>query len=383
LETSTWNLELFAGRSLAGLRTKLLNWFDNHHRPLPWRRRADDPPDALRDAYRIWVSEVMLQQTTVAAVVPYFERFIAALPDVRALAAADEQQVLKLWEGLGYYRRARHLHAAAKALVAAHGDTLPDDPAVWAELPGVGRYILGAVLSQAFDRRLPIVEANSLRVLARLFGYRADPRTGEGKAGVWAAAEVVLPAKRCGDFNQALMELGATVCTPTAPDCAACPLATHCEAKRLGLQEKIPPKKVLPAITRVNEVGVVIRDRSKVLLCQRPADAGRWQNMWEVPHAPRADDEDISAAAARVAKELTGFDIEAGAEVLTIKHGVTRYAITLVCVESALAGGAFEPGAYARSEWVALDRLSEFPVSAPQRKLMTALTDPNRQGRLF
>ena len=375
--------ELPDGRTLAGIRTKLLNWFDKHKRDLPWRHSADGSAGAQRDAYRVWVSEVMLQQTTVAAVVPYFERFVAALPDVRALAAADEQRVLKLWEGLGYYRRARHLHAAAKVLVAEHGGELPDDPEVWAALPGVGRYILGAVLSQAFDRRLPIVEANSLRVLSRLFGSRADPRAGEGKAWVWTAAEAVLPTKRCGDFNQALMELGALVCTPTSPDCEKCPLAANCAAKQSGLQELIPPKKVAPAITRVNEVGVVIRDGEKLLLCQRPADAGRWQNMWEVPHAARADGEDISGAAVRVAKELAGFDVEAGAEVLTIKHGVTRYAITLVCVEATRSGGAFVPGAYSRAEWVTPTELTEYPVSSPQRKLMTALTAPNRQGRLF
>src|SRR5262249_47027005 len=137
-----------SARALAGLRTKLLNWFDKHQRDLPWRRAADDSTGP-RDAYRVWVSEVMLQQTTVTAVVPYFERFVAALPDVRALASADEQRVLKLWEGLGYYRRARHLYAAAKELVRSHGGALPDDPEVWAALPGVGRYILGAVLSQA------------------------------------------------------------------------------------------------------------------------------------------------------------------------------------------------------------------------------------------
>lgn len=364
-------------RALVGLRAKLLAWFDANQRDLPWRATTD----GRRDPYRVWVSEVMLQQTTVAAVGPYFERFVAALPTVRALAAADEQRVLKLWEGLGYYRRARHLYAAAQQLVRDHGGELPDDPAVWAALPGVGRYILGAVLSQAFDRRLPIVEANSLRVLARLFGFTGDPREGEGKAWVWAAAGAVLPAKRCGDFNQALMELGALVCRPAAPDCARCPLAARCEARRRGLQGAIPPKKAAPAITAVNEVGVVIRDGAKVLLCQRPATAGRWQNMWEVPHAPRGDGEDLSAAAARVARELTGFEVEPGAELLLIRHGVTRYAIALACVEAARAGGAFAPGAYAAAKWVAPAELADYPVSAPQRKLMTALTAP--APRLF
>lgn len=373
----------WSARTLAGLRTKLLNWFDKHQRDLPWRRDAGGERTGARDAYRVWVSEVMLQQTTVAAVVPYFERFMAALPDVRALAAADEQRVLKLWEGLGYYRRARHLHAAAKALVAEHNAALPDDPEVWDALPGVGRYILGAVLSQAFDRPLPIVEANSLRVLARLFGYPNDPREGEGKVWVWAAAEAVLPAKRAGDFNQSLMELGALICTPTAPACGRCPVRDNCEAKRLGLQEQIPPKKKQPAITEVAEVGVVVRDGDKLLLCQRPANAGRWQNMWEVPHAPRAVSEDVSAAAVRLVRELTGVEIEAGAEILTIKHGVTRYAITLVCVDARLLGGAFAAGHYAAAKWVAPPELGDYPVSSPQRKLMTALTGPNRQPRLF
>ncbi|HEY1189455.1 MAG TPA: A/G-specific adenine glycosylase [Gemmata sp.] len=373
----------WTGHTLAGLRTKLLNWFDQHQRDLPWRRTATGERTGTRDAYRVWVSEVMLQQTTVAAVVPYFERFLTALPNVRALAEADEQRVLKLWEGLGYYRRARHLHAAAKALVAAYGDALPDDPEAWDALPGVGRYILGAVLSQAFDRPLPIVEANSLRVLARLFGYPGDPREGAGKVWVWGAAEAVLPATRAGDFNQALMELGALVCTPTAPACGACPVAVNCGAKRSGSQEVIPPKKKPAKITEVAEVGVVVRDGERLLLCQRPADAGRWQNMWEVPHAPRAAGEDLGAAAVRVAKELTGFDIEPGAEVLTVKHSVTRYAITLVCLEAVVRGGAFVPGGYARGEWVTPAELAEHPVSSPQRKLMTALTAPNRQPRLF
>lgn len=365
----------WSARTLAGLRRKLLTWFDRRRRDLPWR--------ADRDPYRIWVSEVMLQQTTVAAVVPYFERFVAALPTVQHLAAADEQRVLKLWEGLGYYRRARHLHAAAKQLVAEHGGTLPDDPAVWSDLPGVGRYILGAVLSQAFDRKLPIVEANSLRVLARLFGYRGDPREGDGKAWVWSAAETVLPEKRVGDFNQAVMELGALVCTPAAPDCPACPLVANCVANRDGLQAEIPPRKKPKAITEVHEVGVVVRDGDRVLLCRQRPDAARWQNMWEVPHAVRHDGEDDTAAAVRVAKELTGLDVEPGGELLTVRHGVTRYAITLVCVEAALKGGAFVPAFYSAGEWVTPDRLGDYPVSAPQRKLMTELTNPNRQRRLF
>jgi A/G-specific adenine glycosylase len=254
---------------------------------------------------------------------------------------------------------------------------------VWESLPGVGRYILGAVLSQAFDRKLPIVEANSLRVLARLFGYRGDPREGAGKAWVWAAAEAILPEKRAGDFNQALMELGALVCTPTKPDCGKCPLRASCVAKRDGLQEQIPPKKKPPAITQVSEVGVVVRDRGRVLLCQRRADATRWQNMWEVPHAERRPGEELPEAAVRVAKELTGLEVEPGAHVMTIRHGVTRFRITLACVEATVRKGKFAPGVYAAAKWVKLADLGDYPVSAPQRLLMTELAKPSKQKRLF
>ena len=353
----------------------LLPWFDIHRRDLPWRKDCD--------AYRIWVSEVMLQQTTVATVVPYFTRFLAAFPSVSHLAASDEQHILKLWEGLGYYRRARHLHAAAKQLVADHGGTLPNDPAIWEELPGVGRYILGAVLSQAFDRKLPIVEANSLRVLARVFGYQGDPREGEGKAWVWATAETVLPETRCGDFNQALMELGALVCTPTEPACGKCPLAACCVANRDSLQNIIPPKKKQPEITAVSEVGIVIRRGELVLLCKRPANAGRWQNMWEVPHAERQPDEELTAAARRVTRELTGLEVEPGAELLTLTHPVTRYRITLACVEATALHGDFQSGFYSEAKWLPPAELRDYPVSSPQRKLMTALAHPRLQRPLF
>jgi len=350
---SAWNVEIDSA---------LLKWFDAHHRDLPWRK--------TRDPYHIWVSEVMLQQTTVAAVVPFFTRFLTAFPTLTSLATADEQHVLRLWEGLGYYRRARHIHAAAKQLVAEHAGRLPDDPEVWAELPGVGRYILGAVLSQAFDRRLPIVEANSLRVLARLFGYRGDPREGEGKTWVWSAAEAVLPEKRAGDFNQALMELGSLVCTPAKPVCGMCPLAAQCVANRQGLQEMIPPPKKQAAITPVSEVGIVIRRGTRILLCRRPANAGRWQNMWEVPHGERTASEDLLAGAGRVAKELTGLTVKPGRELTTIRHGVTRYQITLVCVDAAAPKGTFTPGFYSEAKWLTVPELADYPVSAPQRKLI-------------
>jgi A/G-specific adenine glycosylase len=363
-----------AAPSLPRLRRRLLAWFDRHRRVLPWRRD--------RDPYRIWVSEVMLQQTTVAAVGPYFERFLAAFPTLADLAAADEQGVLRLWEGLGYYRRARHLHTAARRLVNEHGGTLPDDPAVWRDLPGVGRYILGAVLSQAFDRRLPIVEANSLRVLCRLFGYAGDPRSGDGQRWLWEAATKVLPARRVGNFNQALMELGALVCTPAAPRCGECPLAGECVARKRGLQDEIPRRPTRPEVVEVREVALAVRRGQWVLLAQRPVDAKRWANMWEFPHAELEPGETYEAAAARLLSRI-GLAADLGPEVLTVRHGVTRFQITMVCLEAAYRSGAFAAGDYARGRWLRPAELTEYPVSSPQRKLLRAVAAAGRQRRLF
>jgi A/G-specific adenine glycosylase len=344
---------------------RLRAWFRRHGRDLPWRRD--------RDPYAIWVSEVMLQQTQVATVIPYFERFLKAFPTVAALAAAPEQDVLRLWEGLGYYRRARALRRAAERLASDHGAAVPDDPAVFAALPGVGRYTLGAVLSQAFDRRLPILEANTVRVLSRLLGSRDDPRSAAAQRQLWGAAEALLPARGAGDFNQALMELGALVCTPRAPDCAACPLAGNCAAFRAGLQEEIPPPAPAAAVERVEEAAVVVRRRGTVLLARRPAAAPRWAGMWEFPHGPAAAGESHADVARRLPWELVGVEAELGAELLTIKHGVTRFRITLVCFEARHLKGEFRSEFYDEGIWLRPEQLHAYPVSAPQRRLAKAL----------
>ncbi len=357
------------------VRQRLLAWFETARRDLPWRRG--------RDPYHIWVSEVMLQQTTVAAVVPYFERFLHAFPTLRDLAAAPEQEVLRLWEGLGYYRRARDLHRAARQLVAAGAGTIPDNPEVLRELPGMGRYTLGAVLSQAFDRRLPILEANSLRVLCRLFGRTDDPRRGPAQRWLWQVAEELLPAKRVGDFNQALMELGALVCTPAAPRCGDCPLAADCVARRLGLQAEIPARAPPATITEVREAAVVVRRGREVLLVQRPESANRWANLWEFPHGPVGEGEVHEAAALRLARTLTGLEVVLGPELLTLRHAVTRFRITMACFEAESAAGDFRSDFYRQGLWVAPEWLPDYPVSAPQRRLAKALVAPERQRTLF
>jgi A/G-specific adenine glycosylase len=356
------------------VRRRLLSWFGRHRRDLPWRQD--------RDPYRIWISEVMLQQTQVATVIPYFERFLQAFPTLPALAAAEEQQVLRLWEGLGYYRRARDLLRAARLMVAEHGGTFPNDPAILHRLPGMGRYTVGAVLSQAYERRLPILEANSQRVLSRFFGRRADPRNGPARKWLWQAAETLLPRRHVGEFNQALMELGSLVCTATAPRCGKCPLAARCEARRLGLQEQIPHRPAPPKITLVEEVAVVVRRGTQVLLVQRPA-GGRWAGLWEFPHGPRQPDEPHEQAAVRVVRELAGIQAVVGGELLTIRHGITRYRITLVCLEARHESGEYQSSFYAQGQWLEPSQLHGHPVSAPQRRLARALTEEGRQRQLF
>src|SRR3954453_2619933 len=214
---------------VARVRRKLADWYEHGHRDLPWRR--------TRDPYRILVAELMLVQTTVAAVIPYSERFLARFPDVKALAEADEADVLKAWEGLGYYRRARQLQAAARMIVQRHGGVMPRDRELVRELPGVGRYIAGAILSFAFDLPEPIVEANSQRVLARLLAWPEDLKSSSSQARLWKAAERLVPAHDAGAFNQALMDLGALICTPRSPSCLICPVAASCLARRHGLQD--------------------------------------------------------------------------------------------------------------------------------------------------
>jgi A/G-specific adenine glycosylase len=356
------------------LTPRLLAWFRRSRRDLPWRRD--------RDPYRIWVSEVMLQQTQVATVIPYFERFLNAFPTLETLAAADEQDVLRLWEGLGYYRRARDLQQAARVLARDHPGTFPDDAKVLAALPGLGRYTVNAILSQAFDARLPILEANTQRVLSRLFGRHADPRQGTARAWLWEAAADLLPRKGSGEFNQALMELGALVCTPTAPRCDACPLAAHCSAFQQGLQKSIPARTPKPEVTSVEEVAAVVHRDGRFLLVQRPA-GGRWAGLWEFPHAALQDGESLPDAARRIALELTGIEANPAGEVLTIRHGITRYRITLACFELDHKGGEFHSTFYVQGLWLSAAELAAYPVSSPQRRLARALALPGRQRRLF
>src|SRR5688572_23843941 len=222
---------------------RLLRWYDRSRRDLPWRVPRDAAPGTALDPYHVLVSEAMLQQTQVATVIPYFNGFIARFPNLQSLAAADEQDVLRLWQGLGYYSRARNLQRAARTIVAEHDGRVPETAEALRTLSGVGRYTAGAVASIAFDCRAPIVDGNVARLLCRVDRIESDPRETDTAAQLWRRAEQILPRKRCGDFNSALMELGATVCTPRSPQCLVCPVRDHCEAFAGGVQDRIPPSR--------------------------------------------------------------------------------------------------------------------------------------------
>jgi A/G-specific adenine glycosylase len=346
------------------LQSRLLSWFDRNRRDLPWRDN--------RDPYRIWVSEVMLQQTQVATVLRYFDPFIRAFPTIQALAAAPEQEVLRRWEGLGYYRRAYHLQQAARHLADEHGGRIPNDPEVFGELPGVGRYILGAVFSQAFDRRLPIVEANSRRVLCRLLGRKPAHDSNGIERWLWRNAEALLPARRVGDFNQALMELGALICTPAKPCCDNCPLKKCCVACRQGLQHEIPGHRPSPNEIVIQEVAVVVHRKNRVLLVQRPR-TGRWPGMWEFPHDQVGAKETHESAAKRIVQRLVGLRIQLGPEIVALKHTLTRFRIILTCLEARYLAGKFRSRFYRKARWISRSEMHELPLSSPQRRLASVL----------
>ncbi len=342
-------------------RRRLRTWYARHARDLPWRRH-DDP-------YPIWVSEIMLQQTQVATVEAYFKRFMRAFPSIKALARADEDRVLRLWEGLGYYRRARQLHRAAQVVVQQHGGRFPEDLQSVRGLPGIGRYTAGAILSIAFDQRVPILEANTLRLFSRLLGSRDDPTTAAGQKLLWAMAETVLPRRDVGAFNQALMELGSEVCRGRAPRCEVCPMATLCRAQQQGLQAEIPPPKRKRPLEDVHEAAVLVRRRGCVLLMRCPEE-GRWAGLWDFPRFAISEKhpEKLRRELIDNVRRLAGIVIRPGPRLTTLKHGVTRFRITLDCYEGAYVRRDGKPTT-AELQWLEPAQLADYPLSTTGRKL--------------
>ncbi len=354
----------------------MLRWGGAHGRDLPWR--------GARDAYGVWISEIMLQQTTVAAVIPYFERFLARFPTLAALAAADEHDVLRLWEGLGYYSRARNLHAAARQVVREHAGVIPRDVSTLQSLPGIGRYTAGAIASFAYDRRAPIVEANTLRVYLRLMALREPADSTAARKAVWEFAERVVPERSAGKFNEALMDLGATVCVPVAPRCDECPVIACCESFRQGRQAEIPLPKRRPEPTSVAQAMIAVQRGDRYLLRQSPAGE-RWAGLWEFLRVPldepnekrfksTGSDAATPPAAARLERgvaALCGLTVDARGDGFELRHTVTRFRIRLWCATARLRGGTLSGPAEYR--WVRPDEFSDFAFSMPARKFAERL----------
>ena len=348
-------------RSKQQFRRRLLKWYAKHQRDLPWRKS--------KNPYRVWVSEVMLQQTQVATVRDYFRRFIKEFPTVKKLAAADEEQVLRLWEGLGYYRRARQLHAAAQQIVAEHGGRFPADVETLQTLPGIGRYTAGAIVSIAFDRRAPILEANTIRLLARLLAYRDDPTKSAGQRLLWQTAEELLPRQDVSQFNQALMELGSLVCTPKNPNCTECPVREHCAAHEAGLENEIPVATARHKFVDIREAAVVVRKQSKILL-RKCGEDERWAGLWDFPRFAVEGQGPLFARdeLAEKVHEQSGIEIRPATHLKTIKHGVTRYRITLDCYTAQYASGRLHRNG-SELRWTSQRELSELPLSSTGRKI--------------
>jgi A/G-specific adenine glycosylase len=353
------------------VQSELAAWYEEARRELPWR--------ADRDPYRILVSEFMLVQTTVAAVIPFYERFLSLFPTLASLARADEASVLKAWEGLGYYRRARQLHAAARRVVENHGGMVPDDPASVRALPGVGRYIAGALLSFAFDRPEPIVEANSRRVLARLVALRESLEQPRSTDRIWLAAKRLVPRQGAGAFNQALMDLGALVCTPRRPRCLCCPLSALCGARTLGIQDIVPPATPRPRPLAVAESCAVVVRQGKVLIVQRPP-GGLWEQFWEFPtiHVDGADPAGRSFGRAvdlaDGVRRLTGIRAEVGRPITTVRFSVTNHRVTLTAHQATTRSARLGlcPGLM-DARWVEPPTLGDYTFSSGGRRLIAWL----------
>jgi A/G-specific adenine glycosylase len=314
----------------------LLAWYDRHRRELPWRA----PPGRVAEPYLVWLSEIMLQQTTVVTVGPYFDRFVARFPDIRALATASLDEVLHLWQGLGYYARARNLHACARTLVERHGGRFPDDPAALRRLPGIGEYTAAAIAAIAFDRRIAAVDGNAERVVARVFAEHA-PLPGV-KPRLKALAATLVPDRRAGDFAQALMDLGAVICTPRRPRCVLCPWRPECMAAAMGIAESLPTPAETPQRPLRHGVAFWLRRGDGAVLLRRRPETGLLGGMIELPSTPWrtlpwCESEAIDAApAATTWTALPG----------TVHHGFTHFRLALAL----LAGTTTEPvaGIWAR-----------------------------------
>tara|TARA_B100000029_G_scaffold195982_1_gene194081 strand:- start:2630 stop:3724 length:1095 start_codon:yes stop_codon:yes gene_type:complete len=350
-------------------RRAVRRWYARAGRDLPWIGE--------RDPYRVWVREIMLQQTTVKAVVPFLERFFDRFPRIEELAAADEQDVLRAWEGLGYYSRARNLQAAAKKIVGEWDGIWPTGVVELESLPGVGRYTAGAIVSFAFDKPGPIVEANTARLYSRLMAMTLSPAVSAGRKRLWALAERIVPKKRPGEFNQALIDLGATVCI-SEPRCEECPVRMSCRALERGEVARIPVKTARAAPTDLHELVLVVRREDAVFLVQHPAGE-RWGGLWGFPRLQRDTGVKMDTPESQSvvdAVSLLGWDVEFRGWFKAFRHSVTRFRLHLQPVDLLWSDG--EWNGTSSGEWVSINDVDTRPMSVAERRVATELAEVSK-----
>ena len=342
----------------------LLEWYRLQARQLPWRGQ--------NDPYATWVSEIMLQQTRVDTVIPYYRRWLERFPTLESLAAASEQDVLAAWEGLGYYSRARNLQRAARQVMAEYRGVIPRERSALERLPGIGRYTAGAITSIAFGQDEAALDGNIRRVLARLFNVDEPAYSGAGQRRLWELARQNLPNGLAGDYNQALMDLGASLCTPHAPACLVCPLAEYCQARQLGTQEALPVLKARAPIPHYTVTAAVIRRGSQVLIARRPSK-GLLGGLWEFPGGKVEPGEELPAGLEREIREELDTQILVGEAYGVYEHAYTHFRVTLHAFLCSLNGQEPRPLEASELRWVEPQELAQFPMGKIDRSISRRL----------
>jgi A/G-specific adenine glycosylase len=350
---------------IGSLRRSLLRWYTKQGRDLPWRK--------TQDSYAIWVSEIMLQQTQVRTVLPYYERWLARFPTLQSLAAAEQQEVMMLWQGLGYYARARNLHRTAQRVVADYDGQLPAQMDEILTLPGIGKTTAGGILSSAFHQPWPILDGNVKRVLARLSGLSVP--TKYALSFLWKGSELLLAPDNPKAFNQALMDLGATVCTSKQPDCLRCPWSRFCQAHHLNLQSVIPmsePRNPLPH--KLIGVAVIWNEQGQILIDKRP-QSGLLGGLWEFPGGKVEPNETLAECVVREIQEELGIAIEVLEHFMTLEHAYTHFKVTLSVHHCCHLSGHPQTLECDEVKWVTLDELDQYPFPTANQKIIAALRD--------
>jgi A/G-specific adenine glycosylase len=345
---------------IAEFRRRLLLWYKNHHRKLPWRK--------TQDPYKIWVSEVMLQQTTVTAVLPYYNQWIKYFPNIKILSQSPLQKVLKAWQGLGYYQRAKNLHKASRIIKDKFKGQIPPDYDELKKLPGFGPYTTAAVLSFAFDKPYTVIDANVRRIIIRLRRIRRKASTND--KALLPFLETHLPLKKSGHFNQALMELGALICRPKNPRCLLCPVTEFCKAYQAGEQEVIPPPKKRN-YQKIEAVIGIIRKSGQILIQKRPS-RGLLADLWEFPGGKKAAGESPEQALDREIKEELSAEVAEKNFLTKVHHAYTQYQVDLYAYECRLRN---EPRLNRRQRWVTLKDIRQYPVPSGSAKIINLLEE--------